>query len=167
MENTMKRREFLCGSLLTLGGVALSGQVLAATGAAVKADTFKGLADVDAKLFKGINRYSGTGEKTVLEKKHVPVIAVPEKIVAGEAFEVSVTIGEINHPMGPEHYIQNVDLLVGNEPAGHIEFRPKAAMAKASFYIRVNAPVTLVARTYCNLHGLWESRLDVTPIAGT
>ena len=41
MENTLKRREFLFGSLLTLGSVALSSRVLAATEPAVKANTFK------------------------------------------------------------------------------------------------------------------------------
>jgi len=164
MENTLKRREFLFGSLLTLGSVALSSRVLAATEPAVKANTFKGLADVDAELFKGINRFYGTGEKTVLEKKHVPVIEAPQKITSGEGFAVSVTVGEINHPMGPEHYIQNIDLFVGNEPAGHIEFRPKTAMAKAVFYIRLDKPATLIARTYCNLHGLWESRCEITSV---
>lgn len=167
MENSLKRREFLVGSMLTLGGVALSGRVLAATEPIAKENAFKSLANVDAELFKGINRVAGTGEKTVTEKKHAPVIEIPDKITTGKVFAVSVAIGEIDHPMGPEHYIQNIDLLVGNEPAGHIEFRPKVAMAKATFYIRLEAPATLVARAYCNLHGLWESRLNVTLVPMT
>jgi superoxide reductase len=166
MKNILKRRDFLFGSMLTMGGFVLGGRALAATESTAKGSAFKGLANVDKKLFEEINRVTGTGEKTRTEKKHAPVIEVPAKIVASETFAVSVTIGEINHPMGPKHYIQNIDLLVGNEPAGHIELRPDVAVAKATFYIRLDKPVTLVARTYCNLHGLWESRFDVTPVAG-
>jgi superoxide reductase len=115
-------------------------------------------------LFAGINRVTNPGDKTILEKKHAPVIEVPAKIVAGESFAVTLTMGDIAHPMGATHYIQNVDLLVGNEPAGHVEFRPEVAIAKATVYIRIDKPVTLVARAYCNLHGLWESRLEVAPL---
>lgn len=164
MELSLKRREFLIGGFLAVGGILLAGRVLAAPeGTAVQAG-FKGVASVDPDLFVGINRVFNPDDKTILEKKHAPVIEVPAKIVIGEAFAVSLTMGEITHPMGPTHYIQNVDLLIGNEPAGHVEFRPEVAMARATFYVRLDKPVTIVARANCNLHGLWESRLDVTPV---
>ncbi len=63
--------------------------------------------------------------------------------------------------MGPSHYIQYVELLAGNEPAGRAEFHPGLSVAKATFFQILDKPVTLVAREYCNLHGLWESRKDL------
>jgi len=164
MKKACRRREFLIGSTLAVGGTLLAGRVLAATESAAKQAGFKGFTEVDPGLFAGINRVANPADKSILEKKHAPVIDVPAKIVAGESFAVTLTMGEIDHPMGPVHYIQNVDLLVGNEPAGHVEFRPEVATAKATLYIRLDKPVTLVARAYCNLHGLWESRLEVSPV---
>ncbi|WP_432822085.1 class II SORL domain-containing protein [Trichloromonas sp.] len=164
MEKRCRRRDFLIGGTLAVGGSLLGGRVLAATETAVTKGGFKGYVEIDPGLFAGINRVANPADKSILEKKHAPVIAVPAKIVAGESFAVTLTMGEIDHPMGPAHYIQNVDLLVGNEPAGHVEFRPEVATAKATVYIRLDRPVTLVARAYCNLHGLWESRLEVSPV---
>lgn len=164
MKKAYKRREFLIGSTLAVGGSLLAGRVLAATEGVAKAAGFKSFNEVNPELFAGINRVANPGSKSILEKKHAPVIEVPAKIALGESFAVTLTMGEISHPMGPDHYIQNLDLLVGNEPAGHVEFRPEVATAKATVYIRLDKPVTLIARSYCNLHGLWESRLEVAPV---
>lgn len=163
MEKLLRRREFLIGSSLAFGGTLLVGKGFAATEGAAMRPGFMGFDSVDPGLFGGINRVANPAEKNVLEKKHAPVIEVPAKIKSGEPFAVTLTMGEIPHPMVPAHYIQNVDLLVANEPAGHVEFRPAMAAAKATLYVRIDKPVTLVARANCNLHGLWESRLDVTP----
>ena len=115
-----------------------------------------------AVLFQGINRPAGkAGEKTVLEKKHAPQIEVPAQIKAGESFAVTVTVGEIVHPMTAAHYIGYVEVLAGNEPAGRAELRPGLNQPKVTFSLTLERPVTLVVRQYCNLHGLWESRKDV------
>jgi superoxide reductase len=78
-------------------------------------------------------------------------------------------VGENLHPMGPSHWIEYIELSIGNEPAGRLEFQPRGFMKpKAVFTIAIpkdaapSGKITLVARQRCNLHGLWESSADIS-----
>jgi superoxide reductase len=159
MDQRMQRRDFLRSSALLAGGV-----LLAAGTAAAEKDPQKliGYAEVDQELFRGINRVRDPAKKTELEKKHAPLIEVPEKISAGVPFAVKVTVGEIVHPMVNGHFIQYIELFAGNEPAGRVDLRPGLNQPVVTFQLMLDKPLTLVAREYCNLHGLWESRKDLT-----
>jgi superoxide reductase len=126
---------------------------------------------VDQSLFEGINRVKDPASKTPLEKGHGPVLNAPASVKAGEPFTVEVAIGETLHPMGPSHWIEYIELSIGNEPAGRIDLQAKGYLKpKVIFTVtlpREAAPegkVTLVARQHCNLHGLWEGSLDITVI---
>jgi superoxide reductase len=126
---------------------------------------------VDPSLFQTINRVKDPANKTPLEKLHVPVITAPAKVKAGEPFSVEVSIGEILHPMGEAHWIEFIQLDIGNEPAGRITFQPHGYLQpKATFTVTLtkeSAPsgkVTLVAHERCNLHGYWESNLDIVVV---
>lgn len=158
MDQTLKRRDFLRNSALLAGGVLLATEVMAADQGGNK---LLGYAEVDQNLFQGVNRQQDPAKMTELEQKHVPVIEAPERIKPGVPFAVTVRVGEIIHPMFTGHYIQYVELLAGNEPAGRVEFRPGLNQPAVTFHLTLNKPVTLVAREYCNLHGLWESRKDL------
>ena len=69
--------------------------------------------------------------------KHIPVITK-------EDGKIVVTMGQEAHPMLEEHYINFVELIVGDQ------------VYKAVF--DVNAEVEDVkAIEYCNIHGLWHS----------
>ena len=123
---------------------------------------------VDPGLFETINRAKDPANKTPLEKSHAPFIAAPAKVKAGEPFTVEVSIGENLHPMGPAHWIGFIELNVGNEPAGRVDFQPKGYLKpKATFTVvlpREAAPkgkVTLIAYQRCNLHGYWEGTRDI------
>ena len=123
---------------------------------------------VDQSLFEGINRVKDPGKKTGLEKKHAPVLTAPASVKAGEQFIVEVSVGESLHDMGPAHWIEYIELNIGNEPAGRIDLQPKGYLhPRVSFTLTVPkeaAPagkVTLLARQRCNLHGLWEGSLDI------
>lgn len=152
MKLSINRRGFL---------LAAGGTLVATTAAALPA--LKGYAPVDPALFAGINRVKDPKAKTLMEKKHAPLIEVPKVVRSGEVVAVTVTVGEVPHPMGAAHYIEAIDLLAGNEPLGRFELRTVGGVAKGTFHVRLERPVTLVARQYCNLHGLWESRLEVAP----
>lgn len=145
----MKRRDFM-------GRSAVGMLLLAAPAAA-----FRGYAEVDPALFAGINRVRDPERRSALEAKHAPRIDAPETVRAGEAFDVTVAVGEIVHPMSAGHYIAYLELLAGNEPAGRAEFRPGFSAPVVTFRLAVDRPLTLVARAYCNLHGLWESRREL------
>lgn len=78
-------------------------------------------------------------------EKHVPVIEKTEK-------GYRVTVGSVDHPMLPEHYIQWIDLVT---PEGVMRqylapgMRPVAEFETEATEVK--------AREYCNLHGLWAA----------
>ncbi|KAB0664433.1 twin-arginine translocation signal domain-containing protein [Oryzomonas japonica] len=126
---------------------------------------------VDQSLFEGINRVKDPAKKTPLEKSHAPAISAPASVKAGEPFTVEVSIGEKLHVMGPAHWIEYIALAIGNEPAGRIDLQPKGFLSpRVTFTVVIPkeaAPagkVTLVASQHCNLHGTWESSLDISVV---
>ena len=78
--------------------------------------------------------------------KHVPVI---EPIEGG----YRVTVGSVEHPMLPEHYIQWIELLTPTDVLRH-ELKP-GEKPEAIFLTNAEAK-DVTAREYCNLHGLWK-----------
>ncbi|MBE0449455.1 MAG: desulfoferrodoxin [Clostridia bacterium] len=80
-------------------------------------------------------------------EKHVPVV---EAIQGG----YKVTVGSTLHPMKEEHFIEWIELITetdtlitflkpGDEPVAIFKTDEKAVMA----------------REYCNLHGLWKNEM--------
>ena len=159
MSLTIGRRHFLAGSAAAAGALLLGTREAGASDAA----KLVGYTEIDPALFAGVNRVADTANPTGLEKKHAPVIGAPGRVKAGEPFDVKVSVGGIVHPMGPVHYIQYVEVYAGNEPAGRVELSPQFGVPTATLTLRLDKPVTLVVRAYCNRHGLWECRVDVAP----
>lgn len=155
----MKRRDML--KFMVAGGTAivLSGGTAFAARYPQEMD--------NSELFNGINRVKDPAKKTGLEKKHVPVISAPDKVKAGEPFDVDVVIGEIVHPMGPSHWIEYMQLNIANEPAGTVNFRSRGFLnAKARFTVVLDEnlkdeTIPLVVQLRCNLHGIWEGYANV------
>jgi superoxide reductase len=123
----------------------------------------------DHSLFETINRVKSEGSKTPLGMSHAPFIIAPAKVKAGEPFTVEVSVGEKVHAMGASHWIENIELNIGNEPAGRLDLPSTGYLApKATFTVvltkevTASGVVTLIARQRCNLHGYWESSQDVT-----
>lgn len=80
-------------------------------------------------------------------EKHVPVI---EKIDGG----YKVKVGEVEHPMLENHYIQWIELLTDKEVLRH-ELKPGE---KPEAIFKTEA-THVSAREYCNLHGLWKKEM--------
>ena len=80
-------------------------------------------------------------------EKHVPVCEVKDGIV-------TVTVGSVEHPMLPEHYIEWIAIRTtfGNQRKA---LKPGAA-PKAQFALLPGEEL-IEAYEYCNLHGLWKS----------
>lgn len=78
------------------------------------------------------------------KEKHVPVV---EKV--GDGYRVKV--GSVAHPMEAKHYIEWVELVVGDKV--HRQFLNPGDAPEALF--KVNG-VPDYAREYCNIHGLWK-----------
>lgn len=126
---------------------------------------------VDKGLFETINRAKDLEHMNTIEKLHVPIIKAPEKVRAGEPFTVEVSIGEIVHPMGPEHWIEHLSLSIGNEPAGRTSFQSRGYLQpKATFTVVLakkwapEGKATLVVRIRCNIHGYWENSRNITVV---
>ena len=83
-------------------------------------------------------------------EKHVPVI---EPIEGG----YRVTVGSVEHPMLPEHYIQWIELLTPTDVLRH-ELKP-GEKPEAIFMTNADAK-EVTAREYCNLHGLWKGVIE-------
>jgi len=159
----MDRRTFLATTLIGSAAVAVS----SAASAAERYFPLK----VDQALFDSINRVKTPGKKSPLEMSHAPLISAPKSVKAGELFTVEVSVGEKVHDMGPAHWIEYIELAIGNEPVGRLEFQPRGFMKpKATFTVALpkevapNGVVTLVAFQRCNLHGLWEATLDIAVV---
>jgi superoxide reductase len=87
-------------------------------------------------------------EKTedVGKEKHVPVI---EKI---SETKVRVKIGSIPHPMEEKHYIEWIEIIADGRT--YKKFLKPANKPEAEFEIKAEE---ILAREYCNIHGLWKS----------
>jgi superoxide reductase len=78
-------------------------------------------------------------------EKHVPVI---EKTDSG----VKIKVGEAPHPMDPDHYIEWIEVLADGK--SYKKFLKPGDVPEAEFNVKSE---TIIAREYCNLHGLWKS----------
>ena len=78
-------------------------------------------------------------------EKHAPVI----EIVEGGT---KITVGSVSHPMGEDHFIEWIELILDNRVCFK---RLKPGDAPTAFFPVDSAGAT--ARAYCNLHGLWKS----------
>ena len=81
-------------------------------------------------------------------EKHVPVVTV-------DGNNVTVQVGEVAHPMVPEHYIQWI--FVKTVKGGQRKLLIPGTEPKAEFCL-VDDKV-LEVYEYCNLHGLWKVTL--------
>lgn len=84
------------------------------------------------------------------KEKHVPLIEKTDK-------GYKVTVGSTLHPMTPEHYIEWIELTVGDSKVQRVYLKPGDEPV-ANFQICAKCfdkPVS--AREFCNVHGLWKS----------
>jgi len=102
------------------------------------------------------------------KEKHLPVIEAPDKVKAGEPFEVKITVGkEVHHPNTLEHHIVYIDLyhLKGRKDLpvliGRYQFEATKAEPVVTTTIILEEDTTLIALEYCNIHGLWEGIKEI------
>ncbi len=81
-------------------------------------------------------------------EKHLPVVHI-------EDGAIHVNIGEVNHPMTKEHFIEW--LYVETENGGQRRILHPGDAPEATFCIGEDKPIAVYA--YCNLHGLWMTEI--------
>ncbi|MBE5909093.1 MAG: desulfoferrodoxin [Lachnospiraceae bacterium] len=87
----------------------------------------------------------GTSDGAV--EKHVPVVTV-------EGNKVTVTVGSVEHPMAPEHYIEWIALETAK---GSQRKTLNPGEPPCAEFILSDDDSCVAAYAYCNLHGLWKS----------
>ncbi len=78
-------------------------------------------------------------------EKHIPIYTVN-----GNA--VSVTVGSVEHPMSPEHYIEWV--VVETKSGYAIKYLKPSDAPKTQFLVDEEV---VGVYAYCNLHGIWKA----------
>ncbi len=78
-------------------------------------------------------------------EKHLPVITVSGTLV-------TVSVGEVTHPMMPEHYIQWIYLQT--DKGGQRRCLAPGDTPSVAFAL-TDGEAVVAAYAYCNLHGLW------------
>jgi superoxide reductase len=113
-------------------------------------------------------------------EKHVPAIEAPDRIKKGEVSKVTVTVGkEIAHPNTTEHHIAWIELffLADGEKfpyqIGKFDFIAHGASTQGpntstvlaqpevTCSFKTDKAGTLLATSYCNIHGLWQNAKKV------
>ncbi len=110
---------------------------------------------------KEINKAKDPSNLTVMDKKHLPLIAeAPEAIEKGRPFKVKVKVGGIDgveHPNVIGHWINWIEILAGDIPLAKISYMPVYSDGyEATISIVLEESSTLKLKAYCNLHGVWE-----------
>ena len=86
----------------------------------------------------------GTADAAV--EKHVPVVEVKDG-------KVVVTVGEVAHPMAPEHYIEWI--AISTDQGNQRKILEPGDKPMACFAL-CDGEKLEAAYAYCNLHGLWK-----------
>ncbi len=114
-------------------------------------------------------------------EKHAPVIEAPEVVKAGEVAVIELSVGkEIAHPNTTEHHVAwiklyfvpegsknayevaSLDFNVHGESPEGANKGPVYAEPFGIVRAKFEKSGTLVATSYCNIHGLWESEKQIT-----
>jgi len=126
----------------------------------------QGAVQCEEDIFCGINTAKDSNNMTDLEKKHLPVISAPEKVRAGEPFEVMVEVGKLKeHPLEPGHHVEFVELYAGHTYLGRMDFAGNMTYPTMRAVISLDhGHGSLRAFEHCNLHGTWqyEAPIEVT-----
>ncbi len=87
------------------------------------------------------------GSTDAAVEKHVPVCVVKDNIV-------EVTVGSVEHPMLPEHYIEWIAIQTKN---GNQRVTLKPGDAPRAVFAITPGDELIAAYAYCNLHSLWKA----------
>lgn len=160
-----KRRDFLKSTGAILLGQTLFNKGTLAQEVAVPPPTVAvppPPAEID--WFKTINRVADPANLSTAEKKHAPVIGIPGYIKANQVFFLTVEVGRTLHVMTPNHWIMWIEVYLGNSLISRTEFSPLSPQPSVTVPLSVGGPTVLKVMEQCNLHGIWESRVDINPV---
>ena len=92
------------------------------------------------------------GEVDAAVEKHVPVVKV-------EGDYLVATVGEVLHPMTPEHLISNIWVEFSDGSAMKVTLTPEDKPEARLNIAGKKGKATVYE--YCNLHGLWKAEVEL------
>ena len=95
------------------------------------------------------------------ERRHVPVLVLPERVRAGRPFDLVVQVGVQPHVMTEAHHVDWVEIAVGDERVFVADLTHRVGYPVVRVSLVLSEPVALTARAHCNLHGTWRTRRDI------
>ena len=119
-----------------------------------------------AILMIGTAQADGPFSKINIQKnpKHTPVIEAPASVKAGEAFMVTVKVGETMHPSDVGHSVQWIELYAGDVQIARASFTPTLTQPVVTFSVMLQESTTLRALSAPNHSAAWEAikKIQVT-----
>lgn len=86
----------------------------------------------------------------IYAEKHVPFVTFEGD---GNQKKVKIRIGEVEHPMSEEHYIQFIEAYSKDGVYLKRKMLSPNEKPELSFWC---SSTEMIVRAYCNVHGLWE-----------
>ena len=96
------------------------------------------------------------------EKKHIPVITIVKKcgLIPEGCQDAHVRVGQIQHPMTPEHAIVHIDFYIDNEFISRVILTPGKLNPAAALHLKATSGKLTVIE-HCNLHGDWINQAEL------
>ena len=103
-----------------------------------------------------------TVESEGAKEKHIPVITVVKTcgLIPDGCQDVHVKVGEVTHPMLPEHFIGIIDFYLDKEFLARVHLTPEKCNPAAALHLKAESG-KLSAIEHCNLHGAWIKEVDL------
>ena len=97
-----------------------------------------------------------------LSEKHSPVITVVKKcgLIPEGCQDVHAKVGQVQHPMQPEHYITHMDFYIDNEFISRVILTPEKLNPAAALHLRAQSGKISVIEL-CNIHGAWIAETNL------
>jgi superoxide reductase len=115
-------------------------------------------------LFAGVNKANDPHNLTDLEAKHIPTIAAPSQVRAGEPFGATVKVGAtLPHPNERNHFIEFIELYADDVLLARVSLTAVSTNPEVSLSVCLSAPAErLRALARCNIHGTWIATVPIS-----
>jgi superoxide reductase len=98
-----------------------------------------------------------------MEKKHIPVVTLTKEcclIPGSGCVDVQVKVGEIEHVMESEHYINFIDYYIDKRYLARVQLTYKRLHPADALCLNVDGG-TLAVIENCNVHGSWMTEVNL------
>jgi superoxide reductase len=100
--------------------------------------------------------------QTETNAAHTPVITAPDKVKAGEPFDVTVTIGEKPHPSETGHFIRYIALYAGDVELARTDLTPTLTRPTVTYRVQLQSSTTLRALSAPNHSAAWVAEKKIS-----